>query len=95
MPTIQQLPQASQVNPTDEVPLSQGGIMRAASVAQILAGAQPALDLPPASLLGRAGASTGAPQTITVGAGGVWALLGDERMANTPAGGSVWTFAIK
>ena len=38
MPTIQQLPQASQVNPTDEVPLSQGGIMRAASVAQILAG---------------------------------------------------------
>jgi len=33
--------------------------------------------------------------TITVGAGGVWALLGDERMAATPAGGSVWTFAIK
>ena len=33
--------------------------------------------------------------TITVGAGGVWALLGDERMASTPAGGSVWTFAIK
>ena len=32
--------------------------------------------------------------TITVGAGGVWALLGDERMANTPAGGSVWTFAL-
>lgn len=69
MPTIQQLPQASQVNPTDEVPLSQGGITRAASVAQILASAQPVLDLPPASLLGRAGASTGAPQTITVGAG--------------------------
>ena len=32
--------------------------------------------------------------TITVGAGGVWALLGDERMAKTPAGGSVWTFAL-
>ena len=32
--------------------------------------------------------------TITVGAGGVWALMGDERMANTPAGGSVWTFAL-
>jgi alcohol dehydrogenase (cytochrome c) len=32
--------------------------------------------------------------TITVGAGGVWALMGDERMANTPAGGSLWTFAI-
>ena len=33
--------------------------------------------------------------TITAGAGGVWGLLGDERMANTPAGGSVWTFAIR
>jgi alcohol dehydrogenase (cytochrome c) len=33
--------------------------------------------------------------TIVVGAGGVWALLGDERMAATPAGGSVWTFALK
>lgn len=33
--------------------------------------------------------------TITAGAGGVWALLGDERMAATPAGGSVWTFALK
>ncbi len=33
--------------------------------------------------------------TITAGAGGVWALMGDERMAATPAGGSVWTFAVK
>ncbi|MBL8348793.1 MAG: PQQ-dependent dehydrogenase, methanol/ethanol family [Burkholderiaceae bacterium] len=32
--------------------------------------------------------------SITVGAGGVWALLGDERMAATPAGGSLWTFAL-
>ncbi len=32
--------------------------------------------------------------TVTAGAGGVWALLGDERMAATPAGGSVWTFAL-
>ncbi|MBC7728570.1 MAG: PQQ-dependent dehydrogenase, methanol/ethanol family [Microbacteriaceae bacterium] len=32
--------------------------------------------------------------TITVGGGGVWAVLGDERMAETPAGGSVWTFAL-
>ena len=29
--------------------------------------------------------------TVLSGAGGVWALLGDERMANVPAGGSVWT----
>lgn len=33
--------------------------------------------------------------SIVAGAGGVWAVLGDERMAATPAGGSVWTFALK
>lgn len=33
--------------------------------------------------------------TVVSGAGGVWALLGDERMANVPAGGSVWTFALE
>ncbi len=33
--------------------------------------------------------------TVLSGAGGVWALLGDERMSQVPAGGSVWTFGIK
>lgn len=33
--------------------------------------------------------------TVVSGAGGVWALLGDERMASVPAGGSVWTFTLK
>lgn len=33
--------------------------------------------------------------TILSGAGGVWGILGDERMAATPAGGMVWTFAVK
>jgi alcohol dehydrogenase (cytochrome c) len=32
--------------------------------------------------------------SIVSGAGGVWALLGDERMSQVPAGGSVWTFAV-
>lgn len=32
--------------------------------------------------------------TVLNGSGGVWALLGDERMAKVPAGGSVWTFAL-
>jgi alcohol dehydrogenase (cytochrome c) len=32
--------------------------------------------------------------SLVSGAGGVWALLGDERMASVPAGGSVWTFAL-
>jgi alcohol dehydrogenase (cytochrome c) len=33
--------------------------------------------------------------SIVSGAGGVWALLGDERMSQVPAGGTVWTFAIR
>lgn len=33
--------------------------------------------------------------SIVSGSGGVWGLLGDERMGNVPAGGSVWTFALK
>ena len=33
--------------------------------------------------------------TVLSGAGGVWALLGDERFAAVPAGGSVWTFALR
>jgi len=39
----------------------------------------------------------GGKQYVTVlsGSGGVWALLGDERMGNVPAGGSVWTFALR
>jgi alcohol dehydrogenase (cytochrome c) len=32
--------------------------------------------------------------TVVTGSGGVYALSGDPRMANTPAGGSVWTFAL-
>ncbi|MBS0446074.1 MAG: PQQ-dependent dehydrogenase, methanol/ethanol family [Proteobacteria bacterium] len=32
--------------------------------------------------------------SIVSGGGGVWALMGDERMAQIPAGGSVWTFAL-
>ena len=33
--------------------------------------------------------------TIVSGGGGVWALMGDERMSKVPAGGSVWTFAVR
>ena len=33
--------------------------------------------------------------SIVSGGGGVWALLGDERMSQIPAGGSVWTFALR
>ncbi len=33
--------------------------------------------------------------SIVSGGGGVWALLGDERMSKVPAGGSLWTFAVR
>jgi alcohol dehydrogenase (cytochrome c) len=33
--------------------------------------------------------------SIVSGGGGVYTLTGDERMAQIPAGGSVWTFAIR
>ena len=33
--------------------------------------------------------------SVVSGSGGVWALLGDERMSQVPAGGSVWTFAVE
>lgn len=32
--------------------------------------------------------------SVVSGAGGVWALLGDERMSQTPGGGSLWTFSL-
>jgi alcohol dehydrogenase (cytochrome c) len=33
---------------------------------------------------------------VTSGYGGVYSLFsGDERLANVPAGGSLWVFAVK
>ena len=43
---------------------------------------------------GDLGAGRQAVRTVVSGAGGVWALLGDERMAAAPPGGSLWTFAL-
>jgi alcohol dehydrogenase (cytochrome c) len=31
---------------------------------------------------------------VVSGVGGVWALMGDERLSKIPAGGSVTTFAL-
>jgi alcohol dehydrogenase (cytochrome c) len=33
--------------------------------------------------------------SIVSGGGGVWALLGDERAGQVPAGGTLWTFGLK
>ncbi len=69
MPTIPQLPTTDQVNAADEIPLSQGGITRTASVGTLLASTQPAILAPTGTLLGRVSLGPGGPEPIAVGAG--------------------------
>lgn len=69
MPTIKQLPPITQVNPTDELPLSQGNFTGGVTVATLLAGTQPALTLAAGKLLGRASAGPGGPEALGIGAG--------------------------
>jgi hypothetical protein len=68
MPTIGQLPPASSVSDTDELPIFQNGQTYYATRAQILAGVQPALSLPQNTLLGGVGPGVAAPVPITIGA---------------------------
>jgi hypothetical protein len=51
------------------LPASQAGIVRSVTRAQLLAGTQPALNLPTGTLLGRVSVAVGAPETITIGQG--------------------------
>jgi hypothetical protein len=69
MPTIQQLPAATQVNPDDEVPLSQGGVTVSVTVAELLANTQSQLTLSSGTLLGRVSLGAGGPEPVAVGAG--------------------------
>ncbi len=69
MPTIPQLPSALQVNAADEIPLSQAGVTRTASVGTLLASTQPAILAPTGTLLGRASLGPGGPEPLTLGAG--------------------------
>jgi hypothetical protein len=68
MPMIDQLPPAVSVSDGDEVALSQSGIVRSATRAQLLAGVQAALAAPQGTLLGRMSAGLGAPEIIQIGA---------------------------
>jgi len=68
MPTIGQLPPATSVSDTDELPIFQNGQTLAATRAQILAGVQTALSLPQNTLLGGVGPGNAAPVPITIGA---------------------------
>ena len=68
MPTIDELTPATAASDADEVPVSQGGISRKLTRAQLLAGVQTAISLPAGALLGRSSAGTGSPEVISIGA---------------------------
>lgn len=68
MPTIKDLPVAVAAADGDLLPVSQGGIARRVSRAQLLAGVQPALAVASGSLLGRSSAGVGDAERIGVGA---------------------------
>ena len=69
MPTIPQLPTAVETGLQDELPVSQGGVTRAVSVAELLSGTQQAIEVPSPSVLGRASLGPGGPEPLTVGLG--------------------------
>lgn len=68
MPTIDELEPATAASDTDEFAVSQGGVARKVTRAQVLAGVQPQIAASSGTLLGRTSAGTGSPEQITVGA---------------------------
>ena len=68
MPTIDQLAPTTAATDSDELLVSQGGIARKVTRAQVLAGVQPQLALGSGTLLGRSSSGTGGPEQINVGA---------------------------
>lgn len=69
MPTISQLPSASSVAASDQIPLSQDGVARSTSVASLLAEVQSAILVGQGALLGRSSIGAGGPEEIVVGPG--------------------------
>jgi len=69
MPTISQLPAATSVDPSDQVPLSQGGTTKSVSVGDMLAAMQPAIMAPTGVLLGRISLGPGGPEPVVLGIG--------------------------
>jgi len=94
MPTVDELETATAVGSSDELPVSQNGVLRKTTQALIVAGLQPTLAVPQANLLGRNSAGTGAPETVALGsglslAGGVLSVLRSaQSFSALPSGGS-------
>lgn len=87
MPTIPQLPAATQVNADDELPLSQGGVTVSVTVSELLASTQPALTLSSGTLLGRVSLGAGGPEPVAVGTG-----LAITQGVLSASGGEISTF---
>jgi parallel beta-helix repeat protein len=68
MTTIGQLPPAASVSDSDELAIFQNGQTLSATRAQLLAGVQRSLTLPPNTLLAGVGPGTAAPVPVTIGA---------------------------
>src|SRR5271157_4666218 len=69
MTTIPQLPQATEVDTADELPVSQSGTVRSITIGQILAGAQPVIQSATGTLLGRVSLGAGGPEAVGIGTG--------------------------
>ncbi len=69
MPTIKQLPAATSVSATDVIPVSQGGTTRSLTIGGLLSSTQAALTLASGKLLGRASATAGGPEPVSLGIG--------------------------
>ena len=67
MPTIDELAPTSSSSDSDQFIVSQAGIAKKVTRAQVLNGVQPQLAVPPGALLGNWGSASNAPQVITVG----------------------------
>jgi hypothetical protein len=69
MTTIAQLPSASTVGASDLLPISQAGLLYAATVSQVTAGLQPLITVPTGDILGRISTGAGGPEAVSVGTG--------------------------
>lgn len=67
MPTLDELAPATAASDTDELLVSQAGIARKATRAQLLSGTQAALAVNSGVLLGRSSSGVGAPEAISIG----------------------------
>src|SRR5258708_8459488 len=69
MPTIDELDPALGAADTDRLPVSQGGVLKRVTRAQLVAGLQPHIAIAAGQLLGRFSAGTGSPEALSLGTG--------------------------